>query len=80
MASNHGDGARAGAAKPVPPALTRRETEILALIGRGLSNPQIAEALLITEATVKKAINRLYRKLGIKDRTAAIQYAARHSL
>ena len=80
MTSNHGDGARAGAARPVPPSLTWREAEILALIGRGLSNPQIAEALFITEATVKKAINRLYRKLGVKDRTAAIHFATRDSV
>jgi len=61
-------------------ALTERELEVLALIGRGLSNPQIAEALCITRNTVRSHIKRIYDKTGLGGRGQAMRYAIEHGL
>jgi DNA-binding NarL/FixJ family response regulator len=58
-----------------PPDLTRRELEVLRGIARGLSNPEIGRALYIGEATVKSHVTRIFDKLGVKDRTAAVTVA-----
>jgi DNA-binding NarL/FixJ family response regulator len=64
--------------KPDPLArLTPHERRVLELIGEGLTNRQIGERLLIAEQTVKNYISSLFRKLGLKQRTAAAAYAAR---
>lgn len=55
--------------------LSPRETEVLRLIGRGLSNGEIAETLVISEVTVKSHVGRIFLKLGLRDRAAAIVYA-----
>jgi DNA-binding NarL/FixJ family response regulator len=55
--------------------LTRRESEALELIARGRSNAEIAKELGITEQTVKGHLWRLYRKLGVTNRTAAARWA-----
>jgi len=60
--------------------LGKREREILALIADGLSNPEIAERLVISVATVKTHINNLYGKLGARSRTDAIARARRQGL
>ena len=66
------------AGKPDPLArLTPHERRVLELIGEGLTNRQIGEQLLIAEQTVKNYISSLFRKLGLKQRTAAAAYAAR---
>lgn len=57
------------------PSLTPRETEILRLVARGLSNPEIAEALFIGESTVKTHLLRAFEKLGVNDRTRAVTRA-----
>ncbi|MEU9980615.1 response regulator transcription factor [Streptomyces sp. NPDC050856] len=56
-------------------ALTRRETEVLALVAEGLSNQAIGGRLHLTEATVKSHLARAYAKLGVDSRTAAVATA-----
>ncbi|TYP74609.1 DNA-binding NarL/FixJ family response regulator [Paenibacillus methanolicus] len=58
-------------------ALTEREKEILALLGRGLNNKEIASLLVITEGTAKNHVSNLIAKLGLRDRTQAALFAVR---
>jgi DNA-binding NarL/FixJ family response regulator len=60
--------------------LTARERDVLVAIGTGLSNVEIAESLVISELTVKSHIGRIFAKLGLRDRAAAIVYAFDHGL
>jgi DNA-binding NarL/FixJ family response regulator len=57
-------------------ALTRRETDVLALVAEGLSNRAVAARLHLTEGTVKSHLARIYPKLGVDSRTAAVSAAA----
>jgi DNA-binding NarL/FixJ family response regulator len=57
------------------PALTAREHDVLAAVARGLSNPQIGRELRIGEATVKSHLLRVFEKLQVSDRTAAVTAA-----
>jgi DNA-binding NarL/FixJ family response regulator len=56
-------------------ALTPREVEVLGQVARGLSNAEIGRALFIGEATVKTHLLRVFEKLGVSDRTAAVTVA-----
>nr|WP_208407215.1 response regulator transcription factor [Amycolatopsis granulosa] len=56
-------------------ALTRRETEVLTLVADGLSNQAIGERLHLTEGTVKSHLARIYAKLDVESRTAAVAAA-----
>lgn len=70
---------RAAAARQLR-ELTDREREVLARIGRGRTNQEIAAALFITEATVKSHVGNILAKLGARDRAAAIVLAFDHGL
>ena len=67
-------------ARELPDGLTQREAEILCLIARGRTNPDIAADLYLSAHTVKSHINRIFAKTGSADRTAAISYARDHDL
>ena len=64
----------------LPDGLTVREAEVLALIGRGLSNQEIAKSLYLSEATVKTHVNRIFAKTQSRDRAQAVAYAHAHAL
>ncbi len=68
------------AALPAPDGITQREAEILALIAQGLTNPEIAARLFLSNHTVKTHISRIFAKTGSRDRVAAIGYARRHNI
>ena len=55
--------------------LTTRELDVLTLIGQGLSNTEIADKLCISGVTVKSHVGRIFGKLDLRDRAAAIVYA-----
>ena len=59
----------------VPTTLTARESEILALVATGATTNEIAEAIFMSPDTVKSYLARIYRKLGVHDRAAAVYRA-----
>jgi DNA-binding NarL/FixJ family response regulator len=61
-------------------ALTGREREVLALIGRGKTNGEIAADLFVSEGTVKTHVNHVFTKLRLRDRAAAVVFAYDHGL
>jgi DNA-binding NarL/FixJ family response regulator len=65
----------APAEQQLPDDLTPREVEVLQLIADGLSNAEIAERLVVSGATVKTHVNRIFSKTGARDRAQAVRYA-----
>ena len=76
------------AQKPAPQApgmsesdkLSAREIEVLRLIGRGMSNAEIARELYLSEKTVKNHLTNIFRKIQVSDRTQAVLFAIRHKI
>ena len=64
----------------LPNELTPREAEILKLIAAGMSNAEIATALVVSNATVKTHVNHIFSKTGTRDRAQAVRYAFEHGL
>jgi DNA-binding NarL/FixJ family response regulator len=79
-AASTGSTPHPGETRDLPDGLTGREAEILALIARGMTNPEIAKALVLSSHTVKSHINRIFAKTSSRDRAAATQYAQVHNL
>ena len=63
-----------------PKGLTAREMEVLRLLADGLTNPQIAERLVVSQPTVNTHVASLFNKLGVNSRSAATRYAVEHHL
>lgn len=64
----------------LPDGLTSREVDVLKLIAAGLSNTEIAGALVVSGATVKTHVNHIFAKTGARDRAQAVRYAYEHGL
>ena len=73
-------GLRSRSTAPVTEPLTERELEVLALVGRGRSNKEIATDLGITERTARTHVSNILGKLGLASRTQAALYAVEHKL
>jgi two-component system nitrate/nitrite response regulator NarL len=86
LASVLGEMTRSGKAQPVDPeslkiaTLTRREREVIVLVGQGYRNQQVADRLCIAEATVRHHLTSIFAKLGVTDRLELVIYAYRHGL
>jgi DNA-binding NarL/FixJ family response regulator len=66
--------------EPLAPWLRPREADVLRLIASGMSNAEIAQTLVVSGATVKTHINRIFYKTGARDRAQAVRYAYEHQL
>ncbi len=60
--------------------LTKRELQVIELLGEGLYNKEIAERLYISEKTVKNHVSSIFKKIGVTDRTQAVVYAIKNNI
>ena len=60
--------------------LTAREMDVLSCIAKGFSNQDIAQALFVSEKTVKNHLTNIFRKLNVNDRTQALIYVLKHKI
>jgi len=79
-ASAEGGAAEAASPSAEGATLTKREREVLRLIADGLTNREIAEALVVSEFTVMRHVGNLFRKIGVNSRAAAASFAVRQHL
>jgi DNA-binding NarL/FixJ family response regulator len=80
LRENPADGGQRGTTVPSLELLTGREIDVLRLLGSGRTNREIAEALSLTEGTVKNYISAILAKTGLHDRTQAALFSVRHGL
>jgi NarL family two-component system response regulator LiaR len=66
--------------RPTPDPLTDREMEVLRLVAKGLSNPEIAQRLTVTEATVRTHVSNILSKLHLANRVQATLYALQEGI
>jgi NarL family two-component system response regulator LiaR len=71
---------RPSARPPTPDPLTDREMEVLRLVAKGLSNPEIAQRLVVTEATVRTHVSNILSKLHLANRVQATLYALQEGI
>ena len=69
-----------GGRRPRPAGLTERQCEVLRLLARGLTNPQIADALHISRRTAEHHVQDVYTALGVSTRAAATLFAMERGL
>jgi ATP/maltotriose-dependent transcriptional regulator MalT len=65
---------------PRPSGLTDREVEVLRLVAQGRTNREIAEALVLSEHTVRRHLQNVFARLGVSSRAAAVAFAVQHDL
>jgi DNA-binding NarL/FixJ family response regulator len=75
-----GDAPQMAPSPPAPSGLTAREEEVLRLVSQGLTDAQIADALVISPRTVNAHLRSIYMKLHISSRNAATYFALEHGL
>jgi ATP/maltotriose-dependent transcriptional regulator MalT len=63
-----------------PSGLTEREVEVLRLVARGCTNREIADALVLSEHTVRRHLQNVFGRLGVSSRAAAVAFAVQHDL
>ena len=72
--------ARSSSGQEHPVGLTAREVEVLKLVAEGVTDAQVAERLVVSIRTVHAHLRSIYRKLGVRTRSAATRYALQHDL
>jgi DNA-binding NarL/FixJ family response regulator len=63
-----------------PSGLTEREVQVLRLVARGWTNREIADALVLSEHTVRRHLQNVFGRLGVSSRAAAATFAVQHDL